>query len=371
MLNDVILVVDDIQESIRTVYHFLNSKDFRLLIANSGQQALELLESVQPNLILLDVIMPPGISGFEVCRILKSQRKTQHIPVIFMTALTDSVSKVRGFELGAADYVTKPIQHSETLARINTHLKIHGLQQQLQARGRQLEKRNDELETFSYAISHSLRSPLGVVKLNLQDIPEEIFDDDNLRKLRLAIGANDKMTQIIDSLLIFARVVNHKAYEKQPLDMGVLIANVLQQRLSPLFRKYQGKITYHSKVDDWPIVLGYAPWVEEIWANYLSNGLKYGGRPPHLELGADLQDDRTVRFWVRDNGEGLEKDLINQLFKPFVRLHRDRAEGQGLGLSIVQKIVERLDGEVGVESSRGEGCLFYFTLPHTNRKIFP
>ncbi len=109
--------------------------------------------------------------------------------------------------------------------------------------------------------------------------------------------------------------------------------------------------------------MGYAPWIEEVWANYLSNGLKYGGQPPLLEIGADRQDDGNIRFWVRDNGPGLTEEAIARLFTPFTRLHKDRAEGHGLGLSIVQQIVEKLGGEVGVENAESQGSLFYFTLP--------
>jgi signal transduction histidine kinase len=118
----------------------------------------------------------------------------------------------------------------------------------------------------------------------------------------------------------------------------------------------------------WPEALGYAPWVEEIWVNYLSNALKYGGTPAaslRVELGATAQDDGMVRFWVRDNGPGLSPEEQAQLFTPFTRLDRVRAKGHGLGLSIVRRIVERLGGQAGVESQgvSGRGSVFYFTLP--------
>jgi signal transduction histidine kinase len=123
--------------------------------------------------------------------------------------------------------------------------------------------------------------------------------------------------------------------------------------------------------------LGYAPWVEEVWANYLSNGCKYGGTPsaaPRLELGGDLlpilpagdgQDGSMVRFWVHDSGDGLTSEQQNRLFTPFTRLDQARARGHGLGLSIVRRIVEKLGGQVGVESNGapGQGSTFYFTLP--------
>ena len=123
---------------------------------------------------------------------------------------------------------------------------------------------------------------------------------------------------------------------------------------------------YHAEIiqpASWPVVVGYAPWVEEVWVNYLSNGLKYGGRPPCLELGATPQADGQIRLWVHDNGPGIPPAEQSRLFTEFVRLGEVGLKGHGLGLSIVRRIVEKLDGQVGVESQVGRGSTFYFTLP--------
>ena len=114
---------------------------------------------------------------------------------------------------------------------------------------------------------------------------------------------------------------------------------------------------------DWPIAMGHAPWIEEVWVNYLSNALKYGGMPPRIELGAAAQPDGQVRFWIADNGRGITAQDKKRLFVPFTRLDQVRAEGQGLGLSIVRRIIDRLGGQVGVEGIPGQGSVFYFTLP--------
>jgi signal transduction histidine kinase len=149
--------------------------------------------------------------------------------------------------------------------------------------------------------------------------------------------------------------------------MAEIVEQVIQQRLTLPSDVHPEKIiklpTY------WPTANGYEPWVEEIWANYLTNALKYGGQPPQIELGAEeYHAEKTgakkmVRFWVRDNGPGLTPEEQKQLFTPFTRLHKERAEGHGLGLSIVQQIVEKLGGQAGVKSESGKGSLFYFTLP--------
>jgi signal transduction histidine kinase len=146
--------------------------------------------------------------------------------------------------------------------------------------------------------------------------------------------------------------------------MADVIAQV-QHRLALMIEEYQAVIQLPAS---WPVAVSYVPWLEEIWANYLSNGLKYGGLPPVLELGFDQLEGRFIRFWVRDNGPGLDKEAQRKLFTPFTRLHQNQTEGHGLGLSIVQRIVDRLGGQVGVESNPGEGSLFYFTLPQADEK---
>ena len=120
------------------------------------------------------------------------------------------------------------------------------------------------------------------------------------------------------------------------------------------------------KPKEWPTALGYSPWIEEVWVNYISNAIKYGGKPPVLELGAkQFYREKKIRYWIKDNGNGLTKQDQTRLFKKYERFNQTHIEGTGLGLSIVKRIVEKLGGEVGVISAgiKGEGCIFYFTLP--------
>ena len=136
-----------------------------------------------------------------------------------------------------------------------------------------------------------------------------------------------------------------------------------------MIEEYQAQIRYPQH---WPVALGHAPWIEEVWTNYLSNGIKYGGQPPRLQLGATACSDGMIRFWVRDNGPGLTPEEQAQLFMPFTQLDQARALGHGLGLSIVRRILEKLGGQVGVESEGvpGEGCRFWFTLPAAETSKF-
>ncbi|HSK65905.1 MAG TPA: HAMP domain-containing sensor histidine kinase, partial [Anaerolineales bacterium] len=145
----------------------------------------------------------------------------------------------------------------------------------------------------------------------------------------------------------------------EPVHMAEVVANV-QNRLSHMIRERQAQIVLPQA---WPEAIGYGPWIEEVWTNYISNALKYGGRPPFVELGVSDNAADTLRFWVRDNGKGIPPAVCTSLFASFNPVSRLGDLEHGLGLSIVLRIVEKLGGQVGVESELGRGSLFYFTLP--------
>lgn len=225
----------------------------------------------------------------------------------------------------------------------------------------ELQARNQDLDAFAHTVAHDLRNPLALIISSARlliahcgtELEEEIHE-----LLGMITRTAFKMSRIIDELLLLAEV--RKAQTKAtPLDMVAIVADA-QQRLAELIETEQVDI---SLPDTWPVALGYAPWIEEVWVNYLSNAIKYGGQPPRLELGASTQADSMIRFWVHDNGLGLTPEDQEALFTPFTRLDQVRATGHGLGLSIVKRIVEKFDGRVGVESEPGQGSFFFFTLP--------
>jgi len=185
--------------------------------------------------------------------------------------------------------------------------------------------------------------------------------DDKLHHSLYLITQNArKMSNIIGDLLLLAEV-RSKDMELKPLDMASIVAEV-RQRLSDVIEQSQAQIALPA-ASAWPVTLGYAPWIEEVWVNYLGNALKYGGQPPYIEVGAETQPDDRVRYWVRDNGPGIPPEDQARLFTPFTRLDQVRVKGHGLGLSIVRRIVEKLGGQVDVESQPGQGSVFSFTLP--------
>jgi signal transduction histidine kinase len=170
-------------------------------------------------------------------------------------------------------------------------------------------------------------------------------------------GLSMQASNVVQELLLLSSVRKAEV-STEPLDMTRLVTRA-EFRLTYLKQEHGAEIAYPAA---WPTARGYGPWVEEVWTNYISNGIKYGGDPPHLELGATLEGE-TIRFWVRDNGPGVPAGDRSRLFTPFTRLHQVRATGHGLGLSIVRRIVDKLGGQVGVESCSGQGSTFYFTLP--------
>jgi two-component system sensor histidine kinase/response regulator len=181
----------------------------------------------------------------------------------------------------------------------------------------------------------------------------------NGSRLQAIVRNGRTMNNIIDELLLLAGVRKTEV-QVAPLDMASVVSQA-QQRLAYMIQQYRAEITLP---DSWPVALGHGPWVEEVWVNYLSNACKYGGRPPRVELGGAMQANGMVRFWVRDNGAGLTPEEQARLFVPFTRFNQVRVKGHGLGLSIVRWIVEKLGGQVGVESDGvlGRGSVFYFTL---------
>jgi PAS domain S-box-containing protein len=223
-----------------------------------------------------------------------------------------------------------------------------------------LQIRNEELDAFAHTVAHDLKSPLGNIMGFAEwlqarpDMPAEVRQD----YINIIARNAFKMDSIIDELLLLARVRKGDV-EYQPVDMGRVVSEATH-RLT--FMIAESHAALHAP-EHWPVAMGHAPWIEEVWVNYLSNAIKHGGRPPRVELGAELRPDDTVRCWVKDNGPGINPEARERLFTPFTRLSEVRATGDGLGLSIVRHIVEKMGGAVGFDSAGDCGSLFWFTLP--------
>jgi signal transduction histidine kinase/DNA-binding response OmpR family regulator len=237
--------------------------------------------------------------------------------------------------------------------------------EQLQERTEQLQAHNEELDAFVHTVAHDLKTPVTSISgyaMMLEKNYARFSEEDLCACLHTIAQGTNRMNRIIDELLLLAGV-RKKEVEVKPLDMTSIVAEAME-RLASTIEESQAEVVLP---ETWPVALGYGPWVEEVWANYISNAIKYGGQPPRVELGAATQSDGvapfTVSFWVRDNGSGLTPEDQARLFVPFTQLDQIRVKGHGLGLSIVRRIVEKLGGQVGVESEVGRGSVFFFTLP--------
>jgi signal transduction histidine kinase len=220
----------------------------------------------------------------------------------------------------------------------------------------------DELNAFNHTVAHDLKNPLSIL-LGFADVlaQDYVSDDDDLldQAVRVIIENGRRMENIINELLLLAEVRTVAQIPMEPLNMPVVVAET-SRRLNNLIKEHHAEIELPNS---WPRAMGHQPWVEEIWVNYLTNAIKYGGPSPHVVLGGERQDDGMVRFWVRDFGQGINPVDQQRLFIPFTKLQQVNTQGHGLGLSIVQRITNRLGGAVGVESELGKGSLFWFTLP--------
>lgn len=235
---------------------------------------------------------------------------------------------------------------------------------------KELQSQNEELNAFNHTVAHDLKNPLSIL-IGFAEVLAQDYgggEDEALAQgIRVILENGRRIENIIRELLLLAEVRQLDEITIEPLDMAGIVVET-RNRLSNLITEYEAKIIVPAA---WPTAAGHRPWVEEIWVNYLSNAIKYGGTPPKVELGAMVQSDGMIRFWVRDNGKGIPKEDQRRIFVPFTKLQQANTKGHGLGLSIVQRITTKLGGTVGVESDPGAGSLFWFTLPMAKRSSQP
>jgi len=219
-----------------------------------------------------------------------------------------------------------------------------------------------DIDRFLHTVAHDLKGPIGTAQAYTIYLLEHLheFDAEHILKM---IGSIKRSTQqsvnIIQELLLVSSMIRKQKVQISVLDMANIVEDA-QTSLAFLIEKTGGEIIVP---ESWPDVNGNAAWVKEIWINYLGHGLRHGGQPPHLEVGATTQTNGMVKFWVRDNGPGISPEGKQQTFTQPVKLEQIRAKGEGLGLPITHWIIEALGGEAGIEGGSEPGPVFYFTLP--------
>ncbi len=245
----------------------------------------------------------------------------------------------------------------------NSQKNIEEINHQLIREIEEKEKLIMDLDAYARSVAHDLKSPISGI-IGLTELIKRDYNNTNKEEafelLDLMQSQGNKMCRIVDELLLLSRI-RKEDFSPQEFNMGNIIKDV-RIRLNHLIEQNRTEI---ELPDQWPSVKGHAQWVEEIWANLISNAIKYGGNPPRVVLGFERENETSYRFFVKDNGNGLPAESLELIFHDFERLGRKNIEGHGLGLSIVSRIIEKLGGKVKAQSSNiaGEGCTFSFTLP--------
>ncbi|BAZ50045.1 response regulator receiver sensor signal transduction histidine kinase [Nostoc sp. NIES-4103] len=416
-----ILVVDDNPTNIQVLFDVLSEIGYRVAIAKSGEVALQRVQSYHPDIILLDVMMP-GIDGFETCQRLKADSTTHDIPVIFMTALSDSVDKVKGLSLGAVDYITKPIQHEEALARIRVHLQLRDSQKSLQQHATQLSQALDNLKQAQVhlvqsekmsslgqmmaGVAHEINNPVTFIYSNLAPAKEHIenllnfiqlyhqchpqphpqiqdwMDEVDIDYLQadlpkimnsLKLGS-ERIRQLVVSLRNFSRldelgtqVVNlHEGIESTLL--------ILQHRLKPRPGHLGIQIIRHY--EQLPDVECYPSQLNQVFMNLLSNAIDaleqrdqqrcledMRANPSIITIRTEHLQNQAVAISIADNGPGIEEHIFSQLFEPFFTT-KPIGKGTGLGLSISYQIItQKHGGKIYCQPTPGTGIEFTIQIP--------
>lgn len=289
----------------------------------------------------------------------------------FETEISKEIDgKTRSFYLQSSALLDHNKQHTGRLIvlkditrYIEAEDKIRETNVRLMAEIREKEKLIADLDSFSHTVAHDLKNMLGaivsasnLIKLGVDDMAKE-----DLLEINDLIRQSATKTMHITRELLTLASVRQQEVKPVKINMQRIVIEALN-RLNDMILESNAQVIVPATFHD---VLGYEGWLEEVWINFISNAIKYGGTPPVIQIGSEMVTDHSVKFWIRDNGKGLSESDMALLFNKFTRLDTLRAEGHGLGLSIVKRIVEKLNGEVGVESKNipDEGCTFYFILP--------
>ena len=370
-----ILVIEDNPATLSLLFTLFDEAGFEVLVSQDGESAMASARVAQPDIILLDVLLG-GIDGFETCQRLKNCLETKEIPIIFMTALTRTVDKVKGFELGAVDYITKPIEPEEVLMRVKTHLMLQRLQRDLQTRNKDLHaalEREQDLNKlksrFISMASHEFRTPLATIRssgnlvrrymklLQAQNGIEGEIDEE----LAVIEHAVKQMTATLDEILTLSRSEAGKiTFSPISFDLRELCQNIIARFTSITASSHSFRFCNGSKQVQ---IVADPKLLDQILSNLLSNAAKYSS-PGSTIICQLAENTHGAILSVKDEGIGISEEDQKHLFEAFRRGTNVRhIPGTGLGLSIVKQFVDLHEGTISVESQPEVGTTFTLTFP--------
>ena len=379
-----ILVVDDLPDNLRLLSGMLKEQGYRARPVPNGRLALRAARNDPPDLILLDVDMP-GMNGLEVCRQLKADDRTRDIPVIFVSGLGNTADVVKGLRAGGIDYIVKPFQAEEVLARVQTHLSLRRLQRQLEERNTQLREQAEALaranaeldraarvkDEFLASMSHELRTPLNAILGMSEILCEGVYgplSEKQQKPVRTIEASGRHLLDLINDILDLSKI----EAGKEELELAPVSVEAICKASLGLIRQnaFEKQLKVSSTLDSAvTVLLADGRRVKQILVNLLSNAVKF--TPEGGEIGLEVAGDAergAVHFAVWDTGIGIAAEDMERLFQPFVQLDSGLSRehtGTGLGLSLVQRLAEMHGGGVSVESDGvpGKGSRFTVSLP--------
>jgi signal transduction histidine kinase len=368
-----VLIVDDNTKIMAIAEVHLKKEGLEVLCVEDGKSALESARQEKPDLILLDVDMP-DMSGFEVCQILKDDAELVMIPVVFLTAADDNKSRVRGLDLGAVDYVTKPFDSFELRARVRAALRTKQLQDQLATMNLELEERVDQRteeikqlleqkDAFVNQLSHDLKTPLTPLVALLPMVAERTEDAESKKMLDLIMNNVDYMRNLTERTLQLAQLNSPEvSLRVEKVDLASEIRNTIES-LSSVFKENGIEIVNNTTM---PLdIEADRMLIKELIHNLVSNTIKYTNGDGVVTFESFLKDD-NVEISIKDTGIGMTIEQQKRIFEEFYKADDSRTDrsSTGLGLTICKRIVENHGGSIRAESQgSGHGTSVHFTLP--------
>jgi two-component system, sensor histidine kinase and response regulator len=364
-----ILIVDDTTANLNVLSTMLSQRGYRVRAAINGDMALKSARKTPPDLILLDIQMP-GMSGYEVCTQLKSDDRTSHIPIIFISALDAVSDKVKAFQVGGVDYISKPFQLEEVLARVQNQLTLYRQRQEIEMLREKDRLYFEELsrtkDHFVSMASHDLKNPLSVVMgyvSLLEDCPSVRDDPVASRYLERIMHGAENMLRLITDLLDLARIETGLSLALAPMPLVPFLADCAAN-LELKAQEKQITLTYTPPEADFDVFIDESK-IRQVITNLLSNALKYTSEGGRVELNAVKEQDH-VHICIADTGLGIPDEDLPHIFDKFYRVRLEdhmAVEGTGLGLSIAKAIVEQHQGKIWAESKLGVGTTMHVALP--------